>query len=54
LIRRVRVVRGEMSFRMECFPAFDYAREEHETEIEAEDACFRMPRLGLDWRCTYR
>ncbi len=47
LIRRVRVVRGEMSFWMECFPAFDYAREEHETEIEADGACFRTPQLGL-------
>src|SRR4028119_2444508 len=29
LVRRVRVVRGKMTFRMECSPAFDYAREEH-------------------------
>ena len=28
LVRRVRVVRGEMSFWVECSPAFDYAREE--------------------------
>jgi pentatricopeptide repeat protein len=47
LIRRVKVVRGEMSFRMECFPAFDYAREEHETEISNEGACFRSPQLSL-------
>nr|MDQ3377236.1 glycoside hydrolase family 15 protein [Actinomycetota bacterium] len=47
LVRRVRVVRGEMSFRVECSPAFDYAREEHETEITDEGACFRSPDLGL-------
>ena len=47
LIRRVKVVRGEMTFRMECFPAFDYAREEHETEISDEGACFRSPQLSL-------
>ncbi len=47
LIRRVRVVRGEMTFRMECMPAFDYARAEHETEITAEGACFRAPQLDL-------
>ncbi len=47
LIRRVKVVRGEVTFRMECFPAFDYAREEHETEISDEGACFRSPRLNL-------
>ncbi len=47
LIRRVRVVRGEMTFRMECTPAFDYARAEHETEITAEGACFHAPQLNL-------
>jgi GH15 family glucan-1,4-alpha-glucosidase len=29
LVRRVKVVRGVMNFRMECSPAFDYARDEH-------------------------
>ncbi len=47
LIRRVKVVRGVVTFRMECFPAFDYAREEHETEISDEGVCFRSPRLSL-------
>ena len=47
LIRRVKVVRGEMSFRMECFPAFDYAREKHETRIAAGGACFYSSQLGL-------
>lgn len=26
LIRKIEVVRGEVTFRMECAPAFDYAR----------------------------
>ena len=30
LIRRVNVVRGTMDFRMECFPAFNFARNSHE------------------------
>ncbi|MCA1717422.1 MAG: DUF5911 domain-containing protein, partial [Actinobacteria bacterium] len=47
LIRRVKVVRGEVTFRMECLPAFDYSREEHETEISDEGACFRSPQLSL-------
>ena len=47
LIRRVKVVRGEMAFRMECFPAFDYARQPHETEIDAGGACFRSSELSL-------
>ena len=47
LVRRVRVVRGKMTFRMECSPAFDYAREEHETRIAAGGACFYSSQLGL-------
>ena len=47
LIRRVKVVRGEVTFRMECSPAFDYARDPHETTIGAEGACFRSSKLSL-------
>jgi GH15 family glucan-1,4-alpha-glucosidase len=47
VIRRARVVRGEMGFRMECSPAFDYAREQHETEVTDEGACFRSSGLSL-------
>ena len=47
LIRRVRVVRGEMPFRVECTPAFDYARQEHDTEVSDNGASFSTPRLGL-------
>jgi len=47
VVRRVRVVRGKMAFRMECSPAFDYARAEHETEVTTEGAAFRTPGLCL-------
>ena len=47
LIRRVEVVRGEMTFRMECTPAFNYARDEHNTEISAEGVSFHSPHLSL-------
>jgi GH15 family glucan-1,4-alpha-glucosidase len=40
LIRRVSVVRGTLSFRLECRPAFDYARSPHETRILPTGACF--------------
>ncbi|HEX2866385.1 MAG TPA: glycoside hydrolase family 15 protein [Ignavibacteriales bacterium] len=33
LIRRVTTVRGELTFRMNCSPRFNYARSEHKTEI---------------------
>jgi GH15 family glucan-1,4-alpha-glucosidase len=48
LIRRVRAVRGEVTFRMECSPAFDYAREKHKTEMSAGGVCFRSSGLSLE------
>lgn len=47
LIRRVRVVRGEVKFRVTCHPAFDYARAGHETVVEKGGACFHSPSLSL-------
>ncbi len=47
IIRRVKVVRGEMAFKVECRPAFDYARSAHETEVLPEGAVFRTPELCL-------
>ncbi len=47
LIRRVSVVRGSMKFRVECFPAFNYARDEHEMEITADGVCFGSPQRSL-------
>lgn len=40
LIRRVRVVRGTMRFRMQCHPAFNYARDPHETRVVSGGAKF--------------
>src|SRR5215216_4483198 len=47
LVRRVKVVRGVMNFRMECSPAFNYARDEHETEITESGVYFRSAQLSL-------
>ncbi|WIG94121.1 glycoside hydrolase family 15 protein [Myxococcus sp. SDU36] len=47
LLRRVRVVRGEMTFRMECFPAFNYARDPHETKLIRSGATFSSQTLQL-------
>ncbi len=52
VIRRVKVVRGEVAFRIECFPAFDYARAEHETEFSEEGVCFHSAQLGLGLATT--
>ncbi|MGA2601937.1 MAG: glycoside hydrolase family 15 protein [Bryobacteraceae bacterium] len=47
LIRRVKVVRGSMTFRMECYPAFNYARDTHSIELVEGGAKFTSPALGL-------
>lgn len=38
LIRRVEVIRGSLPLRVECAPAFDYARAAHTTELVADDS----------------
>lgn len=47
LIRRVRVLRGTMRFRLECHPAFNYARDAHTTRMVAGGAHFHGPALRL-------
>jgi GH15 family glucan-1,4-alpha-glucosidase len=47
LIRRVLCVRGEMTFRIEVEPRFDYGREEHTTVVHEHGAVFRAPSLTL-------
>ncbi len=39
--RGVRVVRGSMTFALDCAPRFDYGRQAHKLEISAEGAMFR-------------
>lgn len=41
LIRRVNVVRGTMHLKMECFPAFNYGRDEHEVVIDHDGVAFQ-------------
>lgn len=47
LIRRVSVLRGGMAFRMECIPAFNYARDDHQIHITPDGACFYSQTLSL-------
>jgi len=49
IIRIVRCVRGAVSFRLECRPAFDFARRPHEIKLREEGALFEASgmRLGL-------
>ena len=47
LIRRVNCVRGVVPFILECYPAFNYARDEHRIELNENGAAFISDRLGL-------
>jgi GH15 family glucan-1,4-alpha-glucosidase len=47
LIRIVKVVRGRMTFRVECRPAFNYARDPHTVEIAAGGAVFSGDSITL-------
>src|SRR3954451_4852847 len=52
LIRRVEGVRGEMRFRVEMFPRFNYGRDEHEVEQYEHGVVFRSPTLCLALQST--
>ena len=49
LVRNVRVIRGRMDFRVECLPAFDYARRDHSVSVGKSGAVFASDEscLGL-------
>jgi GH15 family glucan-1,4-alpha-glucosidase len=47
IVRRVRVVRGHMPLRLECRPAFDYARAKHEVTLSEHGVRFDGPGLSL-------
>ena len=52
LIRIMRVVRGQMTFVVECEPRFDYARASHEAIQTDHDVRFRSDGLELSLRST--
>src|SRR6266568_238600 len=43
IVRVVRAVRGAVRFRLECQPAFDYARRPHQVTLEGRGAVFEAP-----------
>ena len=52
VVRRVRCVRGGMCVRLECRPAFDYARGTHEVELVDGGAAFRAENTTLALSCS--
>jgi GH15 family glucan-1,4-alpha-glucosidase len=47
VIRDVHAPRGTIRLRMECRPAFDYARDRHQVSLSEDGACFTSPKLSL-------
>ncbi len=47
IVRLVTTNRGTMTFRVECQPAFDYARSPHETRLSPNGASFMSSEVGL-------
>jgi GH15 family glucan-1,4-alpha-glucosidase len=47
LYRRIRCVRGAVRISVSCCPAFDYARQSHDTQIQSCGAIFRSGNLSL-------
>jgi len=47
LIRRVQALRGSMTFRLECRPAFNYGRDSHTLTLAQDGAHFHTPSLTL-------
>jgi GH15 family glucan-1,4-alpha-glucosidase len=47
LVRRVRVTRGALRFRIDCRPAFDYARQPHTLELTGGRAIFSTRKLTM-------
>ncbi|MGZ3461817.1 MAG: glycoside hydrolase family 15 protein, partial [Archangium sp.] len=47
VVRRIRVVRGQLSFRMECRPAFDYGRQAHSVRLIRGGGSFLSEKLKL-------
>jgi GH15 family glucan-1,4-alpha-glucosidase len=57
LVRRLECVRGEVVFNVECFPAFDYAREKHTTtyidDEKGKRILFESPDSGLNFELLW-
>ncbi|MDB5172407.1 MAG: glycosyl hydrolase, glucoamylase [Phycisphaerales bacterium] len=52
LVRRVEAIRGSVPVRMECFPAFNYARDMHKAGLTERGAVFHSDTLDLELTST--
>jgi GH15 family glucan-1,4-alpha-glucosidase len=52
IVRRVNGIHGKVRMKMECYPAFNYALETHETSISEKGASFHTPGLSMGLAST--
>lgn len=52
LIRRIEAIRGEVTVRAECVPAFNYARDSHTVDIYEAGAVFHSDTLSMELTTT--
>ena len=48
IVRRVEAIRGCVPIRVECIPAFNYARDEHKVDLIEGAAIFRSPNITVE------
>jgi GH15 family glucan-1,4-alpha-glucosidase len=48
LVRRVEAVRGDVTVRVECCPAFNYARDKHKTHVHQHGATFESGGAAIE------
>jgi len=48
LVRRVEAIRGSVPVRVECYPAFNHARDTHKVDVTEAGAVFRTDNLDLE------
>jgi len=54
IFRTVKVIRGEMKFRLECFPAFNYGRDPHKVGISPKKTVFHSKKLAVTLFSKYK
>ena len=52
IVRRVKGIHGRMRMNLECYPAFNYALEKHETTLSDKGASFHTPKLSMGLAST--
>jgi GH15 family glucan-1,4-alpha-glucosidase len=54
IVRMVRVVRGQMRFRLDCQPRFNYGRDVAEVDVGPDGATFRSPTMTMNVNASRR